>query len=359
MLFATAAAQGKDRGGKPVPAATRLYEWSDRSRPPRLLYETDKAPSPSFLAYSKTMTTLFVTTESPGEGQVTALLLEGETLVPKGSRTTNGNAAVHAALDQTERWLAVANYRAERVADDAGIALFPVQADRGIGAIAASESPRGSGRDRSRQSSPHTHCVMFSPDNKLLAAVDLGTDGLWLYHFDAATGDLRLAREISLPAGSGPRHCVFHPSKPFVYICGELDSTLMTLRYDSGAGTAELIDLDAATGAAHMGRNYPSGITISPDGHYVMLANRGTDTIAIFWIDPETGMARLRDEVPSGGSFPRAIRLDRTGRMLAVANQKSGNVALFERDFASGRLTAMARGKVELPSAMDVIFLDQ
>jgi 6-phosphogluconolactonase (cycloisomerase 2 family) len=62
--------------------------------------------------------------------------------------------------------------------------------------------------------------------------------------------------------------------------------------------------------------------------------------------------------VSCGGRFPRAIRLDRTGRTLAVANQKSGNVALFERDFASGKLTAMPHGNVKLPSAMDVIFLD-
>lgn len=359
MLFATASAKGKDKNGKPVEAATRLYEWNDMAHPPRLLFETAAAPSPSFLVSGKATGTLFVTSEQDGEGRVSALALHGEKLVLKGGQPTDGNAAVHVALDQTGRWLAVANYRADKAAGDAGIALFPVGSDGAIGPIAASLSPKGSGPDHGRQSSPHTHCVMFSPDNKLLAAIDLGTDGLWLYHFDAATGTVKLAREIRLPAGSGPRHCVFHPSKPFVYICGELDSTLMTLRYDSTAGTAELIDLDAATGAAHMGRNYPSGIAISPDGHYVMLANRGTDTIAVFWIDPEAGTARLRDEVPSKGKFPRAIRLDSTGRILAVANQKSGNVTLFERDFATGRLTAMSNGTIELPSAMDVIFLDQ
>ena len=108
----------------------------------------------------------------------------------------------------------------------------------------------------------------------------------------------------------------------------------------------------------HEGRNYPSGLTISPDGHYLMLANRGADTIATFWIDPETGMARLRDEVPCGGTFPRAIRLDRSGRTLAVANQRSGNVVLFERDFGTGRLARPPNGEVALPAAMDVIFID-
>jgi 6-phosphogluconolactonase (cycloisomerase 2 family) len=199
---------------------------------------------------------------------------------------------------------------------------------------------------------------MFSPDNCLLAAIDLGTDGLWLYHFDAASGAIRLAREVKLPPGCGPRHGVFHPSLPFVYVCGELDSTLFTLRYDAAAGSADLVGTEAATGAPHEDRNYPSGIAISPDGRFLMLANRGADTIATFSIDPETGLARLRDEVPCGGRFPRAIRLDRAGLVLAVANQKSGNVVLFDRDAGSGRLTAMPQGEIELPAAMDVVFLD-
>ena len=357
MLFATASAKGKDGNGNVVPAGTCLYDWSDLAHAPRLLFKTTDVPSPSFLAFAKGSGTLFVTTESVGEGKVSALALDGQKLVPGGNRLTRGAGAVHVALDQTGRWLAVANYRDKKVAGDAGVTLFSVQVDGRIGPIASSMSPDGSGPVDGRQESSHTHCVGFSPDNNLLAAIDLGTDGLWLYHFDETAGGLRLAREVKLPAGSGPRHAAFHPSKPFVYVCGELDSTLMTMRYDSGAGTAGLVDTDAATAAS--GTNYPGGLAISPDGHYLMLANRGADTIAVFWIDPETGMARLRDEVPCGGRFPRAIRLDRTGRVLAVANQKSGNVALFERDFASGKLTPMPHGKIELPSAMDVIFIDQ
>lgn len=357
MLFATASAKGKDQFGNHVPAVTRLYDWPDPSHAPQLIAETEEAPSPSFLAFSKSSSTLFVTSEMDGEGQVSAFARDGQRLVFKGSRSTGGNAAVHAALDQSGRWLAVANYRAEKAGDDTAIAIFPISADGDIGPRAVGLPQEGSGPDQSRQEGPHTHCVMFSPDNRLLAAVDLGTDGLWLYHFDQATGATRLAREVKLPAGSGPRHCVFHPSGPFIYVCGELDSTLMTLRYDSAAGTAELIDAAAATGAPHSGRNYPSGLAISLEGHYLMQANRGPDTIANFWIDPETGMAHLREEVFCDGEFPRAIRLDGSGQLMAVANQKSGKVTFFERDFASGSLFILP-ASIDLPSAMDVIFLD-
>ena len=353
MMFVTASGRGTNRQDEAVAAGTSYFTLGDNGRPPLLVARHALVPAPSFHVRSR-QNVVYTASEDGGEGRVSL----NDPLGEVQTLPTGGQGAVHLALDRTDAYLAVANYRAEPRGQDLSLVVFPLRGHR-LGDMVASARHAGSGPDRSRQASPHTHCVMFSPDNRLLAAVDLGTDGLWLYRFDPATGAIALAREIRLPPGSGPRHGVFHPSLPFVYVCGELDSTLMTLRYDSAAGTAELIDTDAATAAAHAGRNYPSGIAISPDGHYLMLANRGADTIATFWIDPETGMARLRDEVPCGGAFPRAIRLEKTGRLLAVANQKSGNVVLFERDFATGRLTRLAGGEVDLPAAMDVVFLDQ
>ena len=366
MRFATASAKGKDRRGRATKAAITLFSDHDGATA-QPVFVSHAVPDPSYLAVSSPHKVLYVASENSEEGRISALRLDADGLTLLGSVGTGGHAAVHLAIDQTGRWLAVANYRGEPKGQDISVAVFPIQVDGMLGDMAASARHEGSGPDRDRQATPHTHCVAFSPDNRLLAVVDLGTDGLWLYHFKAASGALDLASEVKLPAGSGPRHCAFHPREPLIYVCGELDSTLVTLRYDPAAGTAAIADSDAATRVSGRGAvsklgpkraNYPSGLAISPDGRYLMLGNRGSDTIAIFWIDPETGMACFREEVPCGGKFPRAIRLDNTGRVLAVANNKSGNVALFSRDFESGKLTPMPHGELELPSAMDAIFLD-
>ena len=354
MLFVTCSGAGSDGDGNSAAAANAWYRWQDRTRPPVRIAVSASVPSPSFSAFAASRKLLFTTSEDAVECRI-SLNVAG--LAPS-SRPTRGQGAVHASIDRSNRFIAVANYRAQALAGDLSIALFPIDENGRLGEMVASARHRGSGPDKARQLSPHTHCVMFSPDNRLLAATDLGTDGLWLYHFDQGTGAIELAREVKLPPGCGPRHLVFHPSQPILYVCGELDSTLLSLRYDPARGTADIIDRDQATATAHAGRNYPSGIAISPDGHYLMLANRGADTVATFWIDPATGMARLRDEISCGGEFPRAIRLDATGRTLAVANQWTGNVVLFERDFSSGRLTRMSHGEVELPAVMDVIFVD-
>ncbi|UVC09329.1 lactonase family protein [Rhizobium sp. TH2] len=366
MRFATASAKGRDRHGRAVKPAATLFS-SDESAAPQPVFVSHAAPDPSYLAVSSLHKVLYVASENSAEGRISALRLDADGLTLLGSVGTGGHAAVHLAIDQTGRWLAVANYRGEPKGQDLSVAVFPIQVDGMLGDLAASARQDGSGPDRDRQATPHTHCVAFSPDNRLLAAVDLGTDGLWLYHFNAASGALGFASQIKLPAGSGPRHCAFHPREPLIYVCTELDSTLVTLRYDPAAGTADIVDSDAATKVPGKGAvnrlgtknaNYPSGLVIAPDGRYLMMGNRGPDTVAIFWIDPETGTARYREEVPCGGKFPRAIRLDSTGRVLAVANNKSGNVTLFSRDFESGKLTAMPHGDFELPTAMDVIFLD-
>jgi 6-phosphogluconolactonase len=216
----------------------------------------------------------------------------------------------------------------------------------------------GHGADPERQSRPHCHCVAISPDNRTLAAVDLGTDSVYFYSFDAAIGAITLATQLKLPPGSGPRHAAFHPSKPLLYVTGELDSTLMTVSIDTVSMEAHLVESIDATGRDVKARNYPSGIALSPDGHYLLIANRGADTIAVFWIDPETGFPHLRNEVTCGGRFPRAIRFDTSARYLAVGNQKSDDVSIFGWDFSTGRLTDKPIVKIDIPLPLDAEFID-
>jgi 6-phosphogluconolactonase len=354
MRLVTASAGGRDASGRMVPAGTVWHAWDDRGRPPRFIAVSQAVPSPSFHAMSP-QGLIFTASEDSGEGRVTLNAIEGA----GESRLTGGQGAVHLAIDATGQFLAVANYRAEPRGGDLSVAVFPFDPDGRLGAMTGSARHAGHGPDRVRQASPHTHCVMFSPDNRLLAAVDLGTDSVWLYRFDAATGAVTPLREVLLPAGSGPRHCAFHPVRPFLYVCGELDSTLIALQYDAASGADALIGVVSATATPHHGRNYPSGLAISPDGRHLMLGNRGSDTVATFTLDPATGAATLIDEVSCGGRFPRAIRLDRRGTTLAVANQHSGDVTLFDRDRASGRLSPAENGKVALAAPLDVLLLDQ
>lgn len=314
-------------------------------------------PNPSFLTASTKTKLIYVASEKPkGPGLVTPVELTAERLSARTAQATSGNAAVHLCLDRTERFLFVANYQASRAPGDAALTAFSLSDDGAISKSIGHFKHHGSGPDHQRQEGPHCHCVAISPDNRSLIAVDLGADRLFSYAFDSEAGRLSPSGETRMPEGAGPRHAVFHPNGRMLYVTGELDSTLLAFSVsDDGLRlTASM----SATERKTAGRNYPSGILMTPDGHHLLVANRGADTIAVFWIDPQSGLPTLKAEYNCGGAFPRAIRFDRAARRLAVANQKSDSVALFDWDFAEGKLSAEPTGVVPVKAPLDMLFVN-
>ena len=336
-----------------------IFTLDDDLKTIRLRARTQAAPSPSFLGWAEKTSTLYVASEiGVGDGRLTALDLSGPDPVERNHLSTGGNAAVHLCQDRTGKYIFVANYHGGPHAGPASVAVFSLKPDGAIDRLTATAVHQGHGPDRKRQKEPHCHSVMISPDNRLLVAADLGTDSLCLYRFDAARGAITLASELKLPPGTGPRHSVFHPSRPLLYVTGELSSTLLTVAVDSVAASGDLIGSMAATRQHAASRNYPSGIAVSPDGHFVLAANRGADRITVYWIDPESGTPTIRDETACGGLFPRAIRFDPSSRLLAVANQNSDDVCIFGWDFAKGALSAAPLAKIAIPRPLDMVFFD-
>ena len=316
------------------------------------------AANPSFLAASEKTQTIYVASERPaGPGLVTPLDLRANRLSARTAQSTGGHAAVHLCLDRTERFLFVTNYQAAHTPGDASLTAFALVDGGDLSGPIAHFAHQGSGPDHGRQEGPHCHCVAISPDNRRLVAVDLGADRLFSYAFDAQAGSLRSDSETETPAGAGPRHAVFHPNGRMLYVTGELDSTLLAFSVSDDG-----LDLAASMPATQRkadSRNYPSGILVTPDGHHLLVANRGADTIAVFWLDPRSGLPTLKAEYDCGGAFPRAIRFDRAARRLAVANQKSDGVALFDWDFAEGKLSAKPTEIVSVKAPLDMLFVDR
>ncbi len=59
----------------------------------------------------------------------------------------------------------------------------------------------------------------------------MGTDTLSIYRFNDTNGEVNLVgNRIKTEAGAGPRHMIFHPTKPLVFVCNELNSTANVYR---------------------------------------------------------------------------------------------------------------------------------
>ena len=239
-----------------------------------------------------------------------------------GRVATGGADPCYVALDAEEGVLAVANY------GSGSIAVFHLDSTSGLPAGNPDvRANTGCGPVEDRQESPHAHCVRFGPDGKWLFHVDLGTDEVFAYLLDPITGRLgKRHLAYTAPAGSGPRHLVFHPTLPLAILGSELASTLTLLRVDGGSLTAIL---SVSTLPDNFeGKSIAGHLSLDRSGGRIYVTNRGHDSVAVFdWSDGHN--LHLLQHVPSGGASPRAFVLLDEERLLVLANEEGNTVTVF------------------------------
>jgi 6-phosphogluconolactonase len=291
-----------------------------------------EVPDPSFLALSDDGRFLYACHElEAGEVGAYAVADDGG-LTPLGRRSTGGAHPCHLAVHPRGEFLLSANYTS------GSVAVHPIGPDGALGEAVQVVQHSGSGPDADRQDGPHAHMVACDPVEEFVFAVDLGTDSVYVYAFDVATGRLTERSRLVLPPGAGPRHIAFQPDWLTAYVITELSSTLVVC--DWNPETAELTALqtvstrpDGATGP-----NQPAEVLVSGDGRAVYASNRGDDTIAVFTTYDEGRRVELVQTVPAGGSWPRHLALSDDGSMLYAANERSDAVTAFAVA-PDGRLT--------------------
>lgn len=318
----------------------------------------DAGVNPSFLALHPDGRTLYAANETEehdgaATGAVTALAIAPGTgtLTRRVQHPSEGGAPCHLATDREGSVLFVANYAGGT------LALLPIATDGSLAPAVHVERHSGSGPDPERQSAPHPHCTAIDPSNRFAIVTDLGTDRVHVHEIGAASASLRQCADAGFRSrpGAGPRHVVFHPTLPLAYVVNELDSTVTTLSFDRETGRLAAGANDSTLDAPWSGTNQPAGIHVAPDGGSLYVSNRGHDSIAVFTIEDRTGALALEQVVSCGGRWPRDFALDRTGRWLLVANQRSGSVTVLARDGRTGRLTPTPR-HLAVPDPACILF---
>jgi 6-phosphogluconolactonase len=267
---------------------------------------------------------------------------DADGLAQVGRFATQGVDPCYVTLDHGESLLAVANY------GSGNIAAFRLDPATGLPV----EPPilranNGSGPVADRQEGPHAHCVCFSPDDRWLYHVDLGTDQILAYPTDLATRSIG-EREVAFaaPPGSGPRHLVFHPVMPLALLVSELASTLTVLRIAED----RLIPLQTISTLPgdFAGKSICGHLSLNAAGDRAYVTNRGHDSVAVFdW--NRTGILTPRQHVASGGTSPRAFVLLEAERQMLLANEQDGSVTVFSLQ-ADGSLSPPST-RLDVPGA--------
>ena len=292
--------------------------------------------NPSYLAVDAVRNRLFAVSEI-GEnevGGVSAYAIDPSTkaLSHLNTQQAQGTAACYISADPAGRFVLTANY------GTGNVLMLPTPADSGLGSASDMAQHVGQGPNVDRQEGPHAHSVVIDPTGNYAFAADLGADKIFGYKIDAAAGKLIPHESLSLEAGSGPRHLVFHPNGQLAYLIQELDQKITAMRYDRSNGSFEIIETVSTLPDDFDGVSHCADIHLSPSGEFLYGSNRGHDSIVIYAVDGATGRLTLVGFESTQGEIPRNFVIDPTGTFLLVANQNSDTVVTFRIDPKTGEL---------------------
>jgi 6-phosphogluconolactonase len=264
---------------------------------------------------------------------------------------SGGRDATALALDASSATLFAAHY------GSGSLSAVPILPDGALGAVASAQTESGSG-PHPRQKSAHAHDVAVAPGGHAALVTDLGADRVFIYHFDPATRALSPAKYASetVPAGSGPRHLAFVPGGKVVLVNTELSAELRSYRWESTAEKLtpeQTIDAFPQGGA---GERSGGELTVSKDGRYAYISLRGDqDSIVVYAVNAARGTLTEIERIPSQGKTPWSFGIDPSGHWMLITNEGSSSVAVLKVDPATGLLSTTGIS-VAVPKPVTVSF---
>jgi len=275
-----------------------------------------------------------------------------------------GEDPCYLSFDKTGKYLFVANYTSGNVV------VFPILPDGKLGDHTSAVQDAGAlGPNKERQEGPHSHWVEPAENNFSVWISDLGLDRVLRYDFSASDGRLSTVpwhREFShriierfakLSPGTGPRHVALSKDGRYMYVLGELGSTVSAFHIPEldGGSAPKSFQAVLALPKGFTGRNDAAEIALHPNGKWLFTSNRGHDSIAVFSINRGNGKLKFTGTYPTGGKEPRHFAIDPTGNFLLAENQNSNTIVVFRINPETGALS-QASTTEGVPSPVCLVF---
>jgi len=278
---------------------------------------------------------------------VVSLAIDGDGLLTPIAEAALPDSMAFIATDASGRFLLSASYGGHRVA------VSRIDAHGRAGAATQVVSTE-----------PNAHAIRADPANRHVFSTSLGGQLLRRFDFDATSGTLaphaepRVPVETVGPHPPGPRHFVFHPTRPWLYLLNELDASIARFDYDAASAGLAPRQRVFILPPGFDGEPWAAELRLAPDGRHLYASERRSSTLAAFSIDDASGELAGIGHVPTEAQ-PRGFAIDPGGRWLVVAGELSGGLRCHAIDAASGRL---AEGSASLvfgaaPTWVEIIAL--
>jgi 6-phosphogluconolactonase len=322
---------------------------------------------PTYLALHPTLPLLYAANELPeGDGQISSFKLERPTaeLTALSLTSSQGNGPCYISVDHTGHAAYAANYGGGSLVsvDLITNGEFDNIVVYGCNTTLECGTP---GPMKTRQTGPHMHCAVISPDNHFVLACDLGDDAIHVIPISPGhpapnpmSDDPRASHKqpplhphgpmrVPTRPGSGPRHLAFHPNGHHLYCIYELDCTIELYDWSVYNGFATLRPVTGSV-VSTLPKGVPTNSTsdhpstgcelaISPNGKSLYANTRGANTLAVYDIAHD-GLLTEQQRINTGGDVTRHFAFDPTRRWLLCANQGSSTVTVFSHDTSTGLL---------------------
>ena len=299
-----------------VPAAPNVMHMA-LSPDHRFLYASVRSEPFSIISYS-------INSET---GNLTQLF--------KGSLPDN---MVYISVDQTGRFLLSVSYTGAK------IVVNPIESNGLVQAEPIQIIPTG----------PKPHSILVDQSNRFVYVPHLGNDQVKQFLFNASTGTLTPNDPdvVYTKDGSGPRHFVFSPNNNFIYVSNELDGTVYSYEINNKTGILTEIQKISVFPPHTINNELSSDsqdntvkiadIHITPDGKWLYVSERATNTITAFSVEDNTGNLTYIGSYDTE-EIPRGFNIDPNGNFVIVAGQKSDYVAVHAINPETGELKLLDR----------------
>ena len=173
--------------------------------------------------------------------------------------------------------------------------------------------------------------------------------GIYAYHFDAATGDLK---ELGLAAAvDNPSFVTIHPNGKNLYAVSESSSVA-----EKRSGFVTAFTIDKVSGKLTKLNDVPSGgggpchLVVDKTGKTLLVANYGTGSVASFPINTDGSLKPAAsidqhegssvDKQRQGGPHAHSVNLSKDNRFLVVGDLGLDQVMVYKLDAANSTITA-------------------
>lgn len=205
---------------------------------------------------------------------------------------------------------------------------------------------------RPEQAGAHPHYFDETPGGHLVSC-DLGQDRVDFYGFDGQK--LTHLASYQNEDGFGSRHLAFSPDGKYFYVAGELSSQVNVVKFDEENWMFQSLATYSTIPESWDQHNGAAAISLSSDGKFLYVSNRGHDSIAVFAVLPDQAL-KLVQRVSTFGEFPRDFNWDAKEKYVVAANQNSNNATLYQRQ-SDGTLTPLEKD-IAVPEGTRVLFTD-